>query len=338
MKTPQQSYPALAKALGIGEVYLKREDLHPYGSHKGRSIPHMIKTYAKRDGMVHFVMSSSGNAALAAIHTVLKHNLNNPNCPISLTIFVGKKIAKEKFDTITSAIANANSSMRDKIKLIETHRPKQSAFQLGKEQHNVFLRQSTDDLALEGYYELADELIKIPNLAAVFIPTSSGTTAEALGKAFEEIEKHIEIHIVQTEACHPIVDEIRKSENIEEHDTRLRSATDGQARYNPPAGGQETEENRNMEEMTERKKTSIAGAIVDRVAHRKKKVSAIIENTNGAGWIVSDEEITDAMRIVKKTIGIEISPNSALSVAGLQQAIRQGWKSAGAVACLITGR
>lgn len=306
MKTPQQSYPLLAKALGIGEVYLKREDLHPYGSHKGRSIPHMIKTYAKRDGIVDFVISSSGNAALAAMHTVEKHNLNNPDSPISLVVFVGEKIPKEKFNAIQSGIMDQISH----ITVEQVDRPKQTAFQLGKKKDTIYLRQSTDDLALEGYRELADELIKIPNLTAVFIPTSSGTTAEALGKAFEEIQKPIAIHIVQTEACHPIVDEIKKSEHAKEH-------------------------NRKFEE---KKNISIAGAIVDRVAHRKKKVAAVIEKTNGAGWIVSDEEITDAMRIIKKTTGIEISPNSALSIAGLRQAIEQRWKPAGTVACLITGK
>src|ERR1035437_8229763 len=65
MLTPQKNYPNLAKALGVSSLYLKREDLHPYGSHKGRSIPVMIDHYVK-DGKRHFAISSSGNAALAA--------------------------------------------------------------------------------------------------------------------------------------------------------------------------------------------------------------------------------------------------------------------------------
>ena len=46
-KTPLEAYPKLAKAIGVNELYFKREDLHPYGSHKGRSIPVMIDHYLK---------------------------------------------------------------------------------------------------------------------------------------------------------------------------------------------------------------------------------------------------------------------------------------------------
>ena len=65
MITPQEPFPALAKAVGLTDIYLKREDLHTYGSHKGRSIPVMIDHYLK-EGSKNFAISSSGNAALAA--------------------------------------------------------------------------------------------------------------------------------------------------------------------------------------------------------------------------------------------------------------------------------
>ena len=63
--TPLEAYPKLAKAIGVNRLYFKREDLHPYGSHKGRSIPVMIDKYFKA-GDRRFANSSSGNAALAA--------------------------------------------------------------------------------------------------------------------------------------------------------------------------------------------------------------------------------------------------------------------------------
>jgi len=46
--TPLEHYPTLAKAIGVSDLYFKREDLHPYGSHKGRSIPVMINNYYKK--------------------------------------------------------------------------------------------------------------------------------------------------------------------------------------------------------------------------------------------------------------------------------------------------
>ena len=48
MKTPQFPYSKLAQSIGVSEVYLKREDLDHYGSHKGRSIPVMIEIYEKK--------------------------------------------------------------------------------------------------------------------------------------------------------------------------------------------------------------------------------------------------------------------------------------------------
>lgn len=293
MQTPQLNHPKLNQALGVPELYLKREDLSQYGSHKGRSIPHMIKTYFDQ-GIRNFVISSSGNAALAAIHTIAKHNKNNPSTPLSLKIFVGEKINQAKLENL-KAVSNNLSA----ININQVKNPKQMAFQMDKDGKAKTLRQSNDDLALIGYHSLAEELNLIPNLEAIFVPTSSGTTAQALGEWFATHHPSVQIHIVQTTAVHPIAKEFDK---------------------------QFTKQNE-----------SVAEAIVDNIAHRKDKVMEIIKKSNGSGWIASDEEINEAIKIVKETTEIEISPNSALSVAGLKKAIKLGYKFSGSVACLITG-
>lgn len=308
MKTPQQSYPELSKALGL-EVYLKREDLHKYGSHKGRSIPQMIKKYAKGEPpkniqelvptYKHFVISSSGNAALAAIEAIQAHNRNNGE-PLSLRVFIGPNIDEQKFSRIRAVV---NDPM---ISIEQVERPKQKAFQIEKNGEAKNLRQSTDDLALIGYHELADELNRIPNLQAIFIPTSSGTTAQALGEAFENISpstwggaQNPQIHIVQSSACHPM-SELFDTDFVPE-------------------------------------KKSLAGAIVDNIAHRKDKVKDVVTASSGSGWTVSNEEIKSAQTLVKDTCNLLISPNAALSVAGLQKALKHGWTYDGVVVCVITG-
>jgi len=295
MKTPQQSYPELAQALHVPEIWLKREDLHPYGSHKGRSIPVMIKDYFKMEGLTSFVISSSGNAALAAATTVKKHNQNNPQTKISLQIFVGKNIDVSKLKKLRSLTKN-----EEYIVIEQVENPKQNAFQIDTEGKAKFLRQSTDDSALKGYVELAMELDKIPNLQAIFIPTSSGTTAQAIGEAFVTLSQKPQIHIVQTEACHPMAEVFQPQEKTTP--------------------------------------TSLASAIVDKIAHRKEKVIEQIKKSNGSGWIVSDTEIQNAKALVQEKIQIDISFNSALSLAGLQKAVRKSWKFEGAVVCLITGK
>jgi len=297
MKTPQLPYSELATQLGVSEVYLKREDDHPYGSHKGRSIPLMMKKYLD-DGHHDFVISSSGNAALAAILFTANHNKNNPTEQIKLQIFVGKNIDQNKLNSLKSTLSSLGEGQGE---VVQTDRPKQTAFQLDKAGKTKNLRQSTDDTALIGYHELAEELNKIENLQAIFIPTSSGTTAQGLGEAFQKLKEHPQIHIVQTDFCHPIAKSFSKK-------------------------------------MATNTSSSFASAIVDKIAHRKNQVIKIINQSNGSSWIVSDEEIKSAMDLVKKTCQVNISPNSALSIAGLKKAAESGWKWNGPVVCLITGK
>jgi threonine synthase len=253
----------------------------------------MIKRYAK-EGCEDFVITSSGNAALAAVEAVQAHNRNNPT-KLRLTVFVGQNINPEKLKRLITIIEDPL------VKMEQTENPKQSAFQIDKDGKAKNLRQSTDDAALEGYTELAEELDKIPNLSAIFIPTSSGTTAQAVGEAFLKLTQKPQIHIIQTPACCPIASVIAS-------EAKQSSTT-----------------------------TSIADAIVDHVAHRKEKVLEVIKNSQGSGWVVTDEEIKNAIKLVKENCEIVISPNSALSVAGLIKAKQNNWEIEGAVVCLITG-
>lgn len=301
MKTPQIPSPELAAALGVPELWLKREDQHHFGSHKGRSIPVMIDHYWHKEQVVNFTISSSGNAALSAALAVQHHNTNNPDKPITLKIFVGNKIPAAKIERLKN-LTDAH------ITLEQVANPKQAAFQLDASGGAKNLRQSTDELALQGYHELAQELLRIPNLQAVFIPTSSGTCAQAIAEYFALHANPIpQVHIVQTDFCHPI-------------------ATAFQNPICPTHG-----------KTPEPPKSSLASAIVDNVAHRKFPVIDAVLKTQGTGWIVSDAEIQTAIDLVKQKANLDISPNSALSIAGLTQAQMFGKKHTSAVACLITG-
>jgi threonine synthase len=289
MLTPQPQAKILAKALGLTTgLYLKREDLHPQGSHKGRSIPLMIEKYIK-SGWKSFCLSSSGNAAISAALTINEYNTKHKNSPLNLKIFVGKNIDSGKLKTIKKLL-NKN------VLLKKTDNPKQSAFQMDKTESAKNLRQSTDDMSLLGYASLAKELAKIKKLSAVFIPTSSGTTAQALHEEFEKLKINPQIHIVQTPACHPMV------------------------------------------KSTIPMSPSLATAIVDNVGFRKESVRKGVLDSGGEGWIATNKDISEAKTLVKKTEDIEMSANSALSVAGLAQAIKNKRNFAGPVVCILTGR
>ncbi len=290
MITKQDKQIELAKALEVDTLYFKREDLHPYGSHKGRSIPHMIDTYLKQ-GIEHFAISSSGNAALAAAIYIQKIN-SEKNKSIGLDILVGQHISTKKLQKL-------NSFENENIKVTAHDRPIQTLFNITKDPTVKALRQSTDDLALIGYGELADELLEIKDIEAVFIGTSSGTTAQALAEYFKSKNKDIELNIVQTSSCHTIVDDLIDDQTIDE--------------------------------------LSIADAIVDQIAIRKDKIIELVKNSNGAGWIATNEQIKLAQEMVSKYSGLDISTNSALSIAGLMQAVYTGKKWDGSVLCMICG-
>lgn len=292
MLTPQIYAPNLARKIGLkSELCLKREDLHPMGSHKGRSIPLMIDKYAGL-GIKNFVISSSGNAALAAVLAIRGHN-SRALAPLSLTVYVGKKIEPTKLSAIIEA---ADSDRWLSVK--RTANPKQAAFLAAKKGSVQNLRQSTDDSALLGYKELARELAEINNLAAIFVPTSSGTLVEGIYNGFQEAGINPEIHIVQTPSCHPFVP--------------------SPARRAPVP--------------------SLATAIVDRVAHRSKQIKQILIKTGGKGWVAENDEIIEAINLANQCENIVISPTSALAVAGLKKAVLHGVEFKGPVVCLITGK
>lgn len=291
MITPQQQLLDTADYFGTpASVYLKREDLHPHGSHKGRSIPIMIAKYADEDH-TNFVVSSSGNAAISAAKTINGFNANfKDRRPLNLVIYIGPNINPDK-------LAELKTLTNEQVVLKNVINPKQEAYLADKNGEAKNLRQSTDDVALVGYADLAEELSHVPNLSAVFVPTSSGTTAQGLHEGFKKMGLTVEIHIVQTASVHPFIESaVAKPET-----------------------------------------PSLATAIVDKIGHRKDKVAKTLAESRGAGWIVTDAEIIDAINYMKAKHNVSISPNSALSVAGLKKAAHSGREFHGSIACLITG-
>lgn len=293
MQTKQIQQNKLAKKIGLlNKLYFKREDLHKYGSHKGRSIPFLIDKY-HQVGWQNFVVSSSGNAAIAGAMYISEHNFNHKTKPISLLILTGENIEMNKLK-ILKILAKNNPA----IQIKKTTNPKQTAFLAEKNKLAKNLRQSTDESATNGYIELARELAKINNLSAVFVPTSSGTTARGLFLGFSKLKIKPQIHIVQTTSCHPFINE-----------AKIISTN-----------------------------KSLAKAIVDKIGHRKPQILELLKNTKGSGWVINNEEIKNAIKLTKQSENLIISPNSALSVAGLIKAKKQGLKWKGPVVCLITGQ
>jgi threonine synthase len=289
--TPQTEEGRLAAAVGAPGVFLKREDLHPYGSHKGRSIPMMIDLKCAKGGR-DFAISSSGNAALAAIRHIQKKNAEGAG--LSLSVLVGEKINPDKKAALVAEMKDEH------IELVESKRPLQMLLEKIQGEQRLSLRQSTDHDALLGYKSLAEELALIPNLSAVFMGASSGTCAQSLAFYFKNNRLPIEVHIVQTTQCFPI------------------------------AGA--------FYDKHEASQSSIADAIVDKIAYRKDALVPAIRNSGGSGWIASDSEIRKAQSLLLEHSGAQATPNGALGLAGLIKAVSHGIEFAGPVVCIITGK
>ncbi|MBU0975453.1 MAG: pyridoxal-phosphate dependent enzyme [Patescibacteria group bacterium] len=287
--TPCTNCDKLAKHMGVKYVYLKREDLNPTGSFKDRSIAFQISAYLQ-SGKKDFVISSSGNAAISAIGYCRKANCN-------LHVYISDKIPDEKlirvFETAYIDEIDFTGIRSGEIKQITkldltlnfTSRAKSDALKFSRKKGFVYLRGSTDDLAPVGYKTISYELVKqVKQIDAIFIPCSSGASTLGIYSGFYDVDKPCpRLHIVQTTKIHPIA-----------------SIYDQQYK---------------------KSETSLSSAISDRVALRKDQVSNIVTKSGGTGWVVNDDEIDEARRILNESCGIKTSYDSALSLAGFKKAL-----------------
>lgn len=292
--TPLENNRNLAKELDVQEIYLKREDLNPTGSHKDRGLTFQISAHVQ-DGKKEFVISSSGNSAISAVK-LLK------NTQKILHLFLSSNLSVQKIARLVSPLENISNEIF-KGKDIEfenftfnfSNKPLSNAFSFAKENGLTLLRGSTDKYGSEGYktimYEIESQKI---DYDSIFIPTSSGTTAKGIYEAFETTKP---LHLIQTTKINTLVHRFDK-------------------KYNPSV-------------------TSLADSIVDRVGHRAIEIEEIIKNSKGTGWIISDDEILNAQEILKN-LKIKTSNESALTIAGIIKAKKNGWEIKRPL-CIFTG-
>lgn len=288
------------------KLYLKRDDLLPLGCSKQRSIVPMIYHYLKL-GNKKFVVSSSGNAGLVAAFCALKSNEIE-----EMIVYFDKNISDKKLDNFANKLNKYNSSItrenlrkgiriEDRLQISSAQDPRQEAFNLAKEGF-VNLRGSTDDIALIGFETISYEINRyfvIPSSTGnpelrdtdsqstldsrlrgndinIFVPASSGTTAQGIYEGFKKLNLNPKINVVQTAKVHTLVKNLAAEEKVEE--------------------------------------TSFAESIVDIIGHRRSKIEELVKSTGGKGFIISNKELEEAMQILSE-LQIETSYDSALTFA-----------------------
>ncbi len=170
------------------KAYLKREDQNQTGSVKDRALPVQIKNL-KEKGFKQAVISSTGNAALSAVHFCQKED-------IVLHIFLSPKVNLKK----KAKIENLNQNIHI------TKTPIKESFRFSKANSAYLLRQSTDPYALIGYQDLGKELVKqLPKISSVFFPVGSGTTLLGTHQGIKALCSHpVKIFAVQPASHAPI--------------------------------------------------------------------------------------------------------------------------------------
>lgn len=302
--TPLECYPQLNEKFQIENLYLKREDLNPTGSHKDRSIAYYLSKSIS-EGITKFAISSSGNSAISAINYI--KSLNNPE--ISLAVFLSSDLSSAKLARLEKALGqeintSQQNSQIDSFNINFSLKPLSSAIQYSSKEKARLIRGSTDDLAIEGFKTLAVEIWQQANDASdIFIPTSSGTTALGIFQGYKKLSeispmfKMPRIHIVQTTSVNPIA---------REFDKNFTQTSD-----------------------------NLSDCIVDRVAHRRKEILEIVKQSGGSGWVISDNEINETAQVLTGN-DLDLSTEGLLSIAALNKAKHSSWEIFKPI-CIITG-
>ena len=249
-------------------VAIKNEYANPNQSFKDRGLAYQISKHYQEE-KTKFALSSSGNAAISSAYIAKKYSLD-------LELFLAKSIDQKKFEKIMS-ISNSSNS----INVNTSNRPRSDLMKFVNSNSSVTnLRGSTDPYAISGYKTIAYEIVEqFPEVDAIFIPCSSGTSTLGIAEGFSELKKSVAIHICQTTKTNPIAKTFDRNYITTEN--------------------------------------SFADAITDKVAHRKKSICAIIEQTGGSGWVISDQDLMHAKEVSEAWNFELLTFNSLLSLAGL---------------------
>lgn len=294
----------IATMIGVPSLYLKREDLNPSGSHKDRAVAYQLSAHIQ-DGAKSFVLSSSGNAAISAImySKFLNHELH---------LFLSPKLPgykQHRFENILEKPFPVKSDgeivQLDNFTFHFSNKAVSQSIKFAKETNSVLLRGSTDPYAVQGYKTIAFELIKqVPSAKEIFIPVSSGTAAIGIYEGYKSLNDQMgieidipEIHVVQTTAVNTFA--------------------------------------RAYDKDFKKTETSIVDSITDRVGHRKKEIDNAIQNTNGSGWVIKDDEIIQAENLLKFA-NVSTSYEGVMAVAAVKKALAFGRPPKNPV-CIITG-
>lgn len=188
---------------------------------------------------------------------------------------------------------------KQKIKFFQTLRPVSEAVKFAKKNGYYNLRPSQNEFGSEGYQTIAFELVESQgHIFDFFLPVSSGVALSGIAEGFKVLGFMPRLHACQSTAVYPIAS-IFDDDFVPE-------------------------------------KESLADSLVAKFTPLKDEAIKIIKESEGGGWVISNQEIVTAQKKLERE-RIETSAEGALALAAFFKARNKGWKLGKAV-CLLTGR
>ena len=183
-------------------LYFKREDENKCGSLKERSLAYQV-SLAKQNGKKELVISTSGNAGIAAAAYCQKAG-------IKLYIFISPETEKAKI---------AEMQKYDPI-IIKSKRAIRLANYLAAKYKIENLRPSLNDSSIEGFKSIAFEIFEnLGEVDAIFTYVTSGSSFVGIGRAYQyllenkEIKKIPKLFAIQSGDIFSVAEEFGKINN-----------------------------------------------------------------------------------------------------------------------------
>jgi threonine synthase len=301
--TPLLASRAIGPALGLDHLYFKCEHQNPTGSYKDRFLA-LELSLLRQSGATFVCGTSSGNTGSSLAAYAARYAM-------PCYLFVCEKTPSGKLLQMRAHGAHV-FRVRDFCLSREVSTQVMNALQRIAMRNGTRATISAFHFAPEGMqgvqtisYEIADQLEVLGQQAAhVFTPGGGCGLFLAIARGFLDLAQSTRCHIVQPRLNDTVISALRE-------------------------GGNEARESQTT--------TSLSGLAVPQVIDGNDAIAAA-RRTNGNGFLIEDEDARFWQRELLQKEGVWVEPASAVSVAGLAQAVREGvLRREEPVVCVLTG-
>jgi hypothetical protein len=278
--------------LKANKYLILREDINPSGSFKDRGLAYQLSYYYSK-GISNFAISTSGNAGNSLIKFARKYPF------LEVNIFYSDNLAENKIEKLSQILGVELSIVKlglhngffkhQNISIYSSNSAKIDCIRLCNNNSIHNLRASNDDIAINGYMTIAND-IGLLEFEELFLLASSGTAFIGInqGMDLKFPNKIYTSHLIQTPKIHPLLSRI----------------------------------NDQFSEIDLNSDSSMINCIVDRVGNRKNSIYELSKHKTIKGDIVANNDIINIRKVLESEEFENYSKLSANTLAPLSVAYR----------------